>query len=118
MSAFELNLLHVLHVASAVVLIAFTFYAFAAPPTTRKGVMIATGIATLLIALTGVRMWQGMYAFAPAVWVIVKLVCWLGLSALAGIGYRKRESAGLWMTIILALAVVALVMVYWKPIAS
>lgn len=114
MSATELNLLHVLHVASVVTLLAFTFYGFAAAPETKKRVMMITGIATLLAALTGVRMWQGMYAWHGG-WVYVKIVCWLALAALAGIGYRKRESAGAFMTILLAIAVVALVMVYWKP---
>lgn len=114
MPPFELNLLHVIHIASVVTLIAFTFYGFAGAPESRKRVMIITGIATLLVVLTGLRMWQGMYAWHGG-WVWVKLACWLGLSALAGVGYRKRDQAGLFMTIILALAVVALVMVYWKP---
>ncbi len=114
MSATELNLLHVLHVAAAVVLIAFTFYGFAAAPETKKRVMIITGVATLLVALTGVRMWQGMFGWHGA-WAWVKIVCWLALSALAGVGYRKRDNAGVFMTIILLIATVALVMVYWKP---
>ncbi len=116
MPASELNLLHVLHVGAVVALIAFTFYGFAGAPASRKMVMITTGVATLLVVLTGIRMWQGMYAWHGG-WVYVKLVCWLALSALAGIGYRKREQTGLFMTIILALAAVALVMVYWKPFA-
>ena len=115
MSPFELNLLHVLHVASVVVLIAYTFYGFAGAPQTKKGVMIGTGIATLLVLLTGIRMWQGMFNFAVLGWIVVKLVCWLALSGLAGVGYRKRDNAGVFMTVILAIAVVALVMVYWKP---
>lgn len=114
MTPFELNLLHVLHVIAAVALIAFTFYGFAGAPQSRKMVMITTGVATLLLVLTGIRMWQGMYAWHGG-WVYVKIVCWLALSALAGIGYRKRESTGLFMTIILALVLIALVMVYWKP---
>lgn len=114
MSPFELNLLHVLHVGSIVTLLAFIFYGFAGAPESKKMVMIVTGIATIVAVLTGIRMWQGMYAWHGG-WVIVKLVCWLALSALAGIGYRKRQSAGLWMTIVLAIAVIALVMVYFKP---
>jgi hypothetical protein len=114
MSAFELNLLHVLHVAAAVTLIAFTFYGFAGAPQSRKMVMIVTGIATLLMLLTGVRLWQGMYQWHGG-WVIVKIICWLALAGMAGIGYRKRESAGFLMTVILGIATLALVMVYWKP---
>jgi hypothetical protein len=114
MSASELNLLHVLHVASIVVLIAYTFYAFAAEAATKKRVMIITGVATLLVLLTGIRMWQGMYNFAFLGWIIVKILCWLALSGLAGIGYRKRNSGAL-MAVIILVALVALVMVYWKP---
>jgi len=114
MSPSELSLLHVLHVASVVTLIAFTFYGFAAAPNRRKLVLITTGISALIVLLTGIRMWQGMYAFHGG-WVIVKLVCWLALSGLAGIGFRKRDQTGLFMTIILAIAVIALVMVYYQP---
>jgi hypothetical protein len=115
MSPAEINALHVIHVASIVTLLAFTFYGFAGAPQSKKVVMIVTGIATLLAAATGVRMWQGMFGFTHATWIFVKIACWLILSALAGIGYRKRENAGVFMTIILAVAVVALVMVYFKP---
>lgn len=115
MSPTELNLLHVLHVASVIVLIAYTFYAFAAPPQTRKGVLITTGIASLIILFTGIRMWQGMFNFTMMGWIVVKLVCWLGISAFTGMAYRRRQQAALFMGITLVLAVIALVMVYWKP---
>ncbi len=116
MAPFELNLLHALHVASVVILIAFTFFAFAASPETRKSVMIITGVSTLVVLLTGLRMWQGMFSFNLLGWVIVKIVCWIGLSALAGVGYRRRDKAAGLMAIVLLLAVIALVMVYWKPV--
>lgn len=115
MGVHELTFLHVIHVAAALVLVGYTFYAFAAPPETRKRVLIWTGGASLAMLLTGVRMWQGIYAFAPAGWLIVKIVCWLGLSALAGIAYRRREQAGMLAWVAIVLAVIALVMVYAKP---
>lgn len=115
MSPSELNLLHVVHVASVVVLIAYTFYAFAAPPETRKKVLITTGIAALLVLLSGIRMWQGMFNFVLMGWVVVKIVCWLGISAFTGMAYRRRQQAALFMGITLILAVIALVMVYYKP---
>ena len=78
--------------------------------------MIAiTGVASLIVLLTGIRMWQGMLKFEPAGWVIVKLVCWLGLSALSGIAYRKRDKVNLLMAIVLGLATVAVGMVYYQP---
>jgi cytochrome b subunit of formate dehydrogenase len=110
----ELIALHVLHVAAALVLVGYTFYAFAAGPETRKAVLIVTGVAALVMLATGVRMWQN-YRFVLVGWLVVKLVCWLGLSALAGIGYRRREKAGLLACFAIIFAVTAVVMVYLKP---
>ena len=115
MNPSELNALHLIHVASVLVLIAFTFFAFAGPVETKKRVMMITGIATLLVVLTGIRMWQGVYGFHPLGWIIVKLVCWLGLSALTGFAYRKRAQANTLMIVALGLAITALAMVYVKP---
>src|SRR4051794_30622150 len=112
----ELQTLHVLHVFSALVLTGYTFFAFAGPaPTTRKKVLVITGIASLLIALTGVRMWQSVYGFAPLLWVIVKIVCWLGVSSFAGIAYRRREKVGVFTALSLVFLFVAVSMVYFQP---
>jgi hypothetical protein len=111
----ELNALHFLHVAGVIVLTAYTFYAFAAPAASRKRVLIATGIASLVVLLTGIRMWQGLYDFAIMSWLIIKIVCWLGVSALTGMAYRQREKAGRLMTIAILLLVVAVAMVYLRP---
>lgn len=115
MNPSELNALHIIHVASVLVLVAYTFFAFAGPAETKKRVMMITGIATLLVLLTGIRMWQGVYAFHAFGWIIVKLVCWIGLSALTGMAYRKREQTNALMMVALVLAVTALAMVYVKP---
>lgn len=111
----EYNTLHWLHVAGMLLLTGYTFYAFAAPAETRKRVMMITGIATLVVLLTGVRMWQALYQFAPLGWVIVKGLCWLGFSALAGLAYRKRDKAGALMTVGALLLAIAVAMVYYKP---
>ncbi len=115
MNSPELNALHIIHVTSVVVLIAYTFFAFAGPAETKKRVMMITGIASLLVLLTGIRMWQGLFSFHAFGWIIVKLGCWLGLSALTGLAYRKRDQANPLMMVSLVLAIVALVMVYAKP---
>jgi hypothetical protein len=111
----EIIVLHVLHVAAALVLVGYTFYAFAAAPETRKPVLIGSGVTALVMLATGIRMWQGIYHFAPAGWLVVKAVCWLGLSALAGIGYRRRAQAGLLAKVAILLVVIAVTMVYVKP---
>jgi hypothetical protein len=115
MNPHELNALHVLHLTGVLVLIAYTFFAFAAPPETRKRVLMFTGIASLLIVLTGVRLWQGVLGFHVAGWIVVKLLCWLGLSAISGMGYRKREMSGTLSVIALVLAITAVAMAFIKP---
>ena len=112
----EIQALHFLHVFSALLLVGYTFFAFAGPAQeTKKKVMIITGIANLMILITGVRMWQSMYGFAPLAWVIVKIVCWLGLAAFAGIAYRRREKVGVFSTIATLLLAVIIAMVYFQP---
>jgi len=115
MSQGEYNLLHILHVAAALVLMGQTFYAFAAAPEARKRVLIVSGVAALVLFAAGIRLWQAVYGFAPAGWVFVKIGCWLGISALAGIGYRQRGRVCLLSWVAVALAVIAVVMAYAKP---
>jgi hypothetical protein len=43
------------------------------------------------------------------------MICWLGLSALAGMAYRRREQAGLFAWVAMVLAATAVAMVYLKP---
>src|SRR5476651_449392 len=111
----ELNALHVLHLSGVLALVAYTFYAFAGPPESRKRVLMITGISTLVVLLTGVRMWQSLLSFHLFGWIVVKLVCWLGLSAITGIAYRKRALAGPLMVVTLVLAIIAVTMAFVKP---
>jgi uncharacterized membrane protein SirB2 len=111
------NFYHVLHVISLLVLTGYTFFAFAGPaPATKKKVMIITGLASLLMLVSGVGLlhtipipfqWQG--------WLIVKFVCWLAISAFAGIAYRRPGARGVLSAITVLLAGVAVYMVFYKP---
>jgi hypothetical protein len=105
---------YVLHVASIIALTGFTFYAFGAPPETRKRTLIWGGIFSLLALIAGFGLQKKLNVGFPG-WLIVKLFCWLGLSALAGFGYRRRAAAGALAVVALVLVVVALTMVYAKP---
>jgi uncharacterized membrane protein SirB2 len=104
---------YLLHLFSLFVLTAHTFMAFANPdPVNRKQTMIITGIATLLVLVSGFGLLAKLHANQFEAWVIVKLVCWLGLSALAGIAYRRPHLRGVLAAIALGLILVALFMVY------
>ncbi|MEI6862422.1 MAG: hypothetical protein WCL04_09245 [Verrucomicrobiota bacterium] len=112
----ELNGLVILHLFAMLVLVGTTFYACAGAPETRRKVLMWSGIASLLVLLTGGRMWMVLKpTFQQQGWLVVKLVCWLGLSAFAGLAYRRREKACLWIALTLALALTAIAMVRVKP---
>jgi uncharacterized membrane protein SirB2 len=106
----------VLHLLSLAVLSAHTFMAFANPaPENRKRTMILTGIAALLMVASGFAMLSINKIPFSAGWVWGKLVCLLGLSAMAGIAYRRPHLRSGLSRITLALVATALVMVYFRP---
>jgi hypothetical protein len=106
---------HILHLVSLFVLFGYTFYAFAAPAEMRKKVLIITGIASLLVLFSGFGLMAKLYNNQFAAWMIVKLIAWLGLSALSGLGFRRRGSVGIFAAVAIALTVAAVVAVYVKP---
>jgi flagellar basal body-associated protein FliL len=114
MNPAEYNALHIVHVLSIILMGATAFYATAGAPETRKKTLMWSGIASLLAVLTGGRMAMAIYHGMP-LWIWVKLVCWLGLSAFVGIAYKRREKAALWITLTVVLTAVAVVMVYTRP---
>jgi hypothetical protein len=115
MGTLEFNVLHFVHVTAALMLVGFTFYAFAADPAQRKFTLMWGGIASLVVLLSGLRMWHAQFNMAFAGWIAVKLVTWLIISALAGIGFRRRQHVGLLMLLTLAAAALAVAMVFFKP---
>ncbi|CAM2865023.1 hypothetical protein [Rariglobus hedericola] len=106
---------HIIHLVSLFVLFGFTFYAFAAPAETRKKVLMITGIASLLVLVSGFGLVSKIYGNKFELWMIVKLVAWLALSALTGFGYRRRGAAGTLSVVALVLVALAVTMVYLKP---
>ena len=107
---------HLLHVFSLLVLTAHTYMAFANPaPENRKRTMMITGIASLLMLVSGFGLMAKLYGGHMLGWMIVKIVCWLGFSAMAGIVYRKAHLRGMFSFVGLVLLLTALIMVYLKP---
>ena len=70
-------------------------------------------LAALLVILSGLRLLH--FQSGPSGWVFVQLACWLGISSLTGIAYRRREKAALFAALALVLAVIAVAMAYVKP---
>lgn len=106
---------YIIHLVSLFVLLGYTFYAFAAPAETRKKVLMITGIASVLVLVSGFGLISKIYQNNFTGWMIVKMVAWLALSALAGFGYRRRGAAGALAVVAVLLALVAVIMVYVKP---
>jgi uncharacterized membrane protein SirB2 len=97
-----------------VILLGYTFYGFAAAAETRKRVLMITGVMSILMLVSGIGLLHKLALGFPG-WAVVKLVCWLGLSALGGMAYRRRAQANGFMLLGFALAIVAIAMVYLKP---
>jgi hypothetical protein len=106
---------YVLHVVSLLALTIVTFQAFAAPdPAKRKRTLAIAGVLSLLM-LTGGFGLLARLKYGWPTWLLVKLGCWLWLSAAAGIAYRRRDAASTLSVITFVTLVIAVVMVYLKP---
>lgn len=105
-----------LHVASAFLLTAFTFQAFAAPhPARRRSTLILTGVLSLVVLVAGVGVVHKTGIGWPP-WVIIKIVVWLGISALAGLAFRRPGSGWFLTMVAIGLLAVAVWAVYMKPL--
>jgi uncharacterized membrane protein SirB2 len=104
---------YVLHVFSLLVLTAHTYMALANPdPAGRKQTLIITGVASLLMLVSGFGLVARVHQGHMEPWVFVKLACWLGFSALAGLAYRKAHLRGVLSVAGLGCLLVALWTVY------
>ncbi|MSU66057.1 MAG: hypothetical protein EXS38_08170 [Opitutus sp.] len=107
------NYYYLLHLFALFVLTAQTFMAFANPaPENRKQTMIITGVASLLVLVSGFGLLSKLHHNHFYPWVIVKLMCWLGLAALAGIAFRRPNLRSELSLVAMILILTALLMVY------
>lgn len=106
---------HIIHLVSLFVLFGITFYAFAAPAETRKKALMVSGIASILVLVSGFGLVSKLYANKFELWMIIKLGCWFLLSAFTGFGYRRRGVIGGLMAVSIGLVALAVAMVYLKP---
>ncbi len=114
----KLPIYQVLHVASMVLLTAVVFQGFANPdPGNRKRSLALSGVLALLM-LTGGFGLVAVMKVGFAWWVIVKLVCWLGLSSIGGIAFRKPHLIPRLSVLATVLVLVAISTVYFRNVVS
>ena len=105
-----------LHVFALIVQTAHTFMAFANPiPANRMRTLMVTGIASLLMLISGFGMLALQKIPFSAGWVIVKMICWLAFGGLAGVVYRKEHLRGVLSLVTFGLILTALIMVFFRP---
>lgn len=106
----------ILHVASVILLTAFTFQCFAAPdPARRRAMLVLTGILSAVVLVAGFGL-QAKLALGFPLYLKVKIGCWLVLTALAGVAFRRPALRGPLTVAALAAVLVAVAMVYLKPL--
>ncbi|MBK8475926.1 MAG: hypothetical protein IPL39_06325 [Opitutaceae bacterium] len=110
----------ILHVTSILLLTGVTFAVFGgAPEARRKQIMMAGGILSLLALVGGFGLASKNLGMPnpmnwPA-WIWVKVLCWLWLSAIGGIAFRRRAQTPRWMAMTAFALIAALTMVYLRP---
>ncbi len=102
-----------LHLVGVILLVGFTFYAFAGPNIkTKKWILSLAGIASLVVLVSGFGM---MPRWGFPGWMLVKIIAWLGLSAFGGVAYRRQGLRKVLMLISLILIIGAVWAVTFKP---
>ena len=105
----------VLHLISVLLMCGVTFQAFAAPhPDNRRPMLMHSGVLSLLVFLSGFGVMGAMGLGFPG-WALVKVVCWLVLSALTGMAFRMTDRIPMLQTLAAVAIVTAVVMVTYRP---
>ncbi len=109
----KLPIYQVVHVASMVLMSAFLFQAFANPdPRNKKRSAMLIGSLSLLVLIAGFGLVAILHVGFPW-WVIVKGICWLGLVAISGLGYRRPDRIPMLTGVAIALILIAITTVYF-----
>jgi len=104
----------VLHVVAMILLVAFTFQAFAQPdPRNRKRILMLTGIFATVMLIAGFGLLSVLKIGFPA-WIFIKLICWFGLAGLGGMAYRMPNRIPMLTGVAIVLVGLAVAAVYFK----
>ena len=110
-----ISVFQILHLFSLFLLVGVTLAAFASrAPEKRKQFLKWSGIASLLVVLSGFGL-AGILKYGFPMWLNVKILCWLFLSAVCGFAFRQPEKAKMWVMCSLGAVALAVSMVYLRP---
>lgn len=106
----------ILHLIALLLLTTELFKAFACPvPEKRRRTLILTGLAALIMLISGFGMVEVTKVPLLSGWLLVKLVCWLTLTAMAGLVFRQPQWARRLQYLAATLLIVAIIMVCVRP---
>ena len=104
-----------LHLVSVLLLTGVVFSAFVSPDQEqRRRFLMRSGSLSLLVFLTGFGV-MGMLGLGFPGWALVKVVCWLVLSALPGLAFRMTGQRRMLQTVSVVAIVIAVAMVTYRP---
>ena len=111
----SVQLYQILHIFSVILMTAVTFSALAAPrPENKRRAMMWSGILAVLALVSGFGLLARL-GLAMRGWVIVKLACWLGLTALTSLAFRQPGQGRSLALLTLIAVFLAVSMVVMKP---
>lgn len=110
----------ILHVSSIVFLIGTVFAIFAgAPESKRKLLSMLVGVLSVLALVGGFGLASAVHGMPnPATWPMWmwgKVVCWLGIAAIGGMAFKRRDKPVAFVGLVVVLVLVALILVYTRP---
>jgi hypothetical protein len=104
-----------LHVTSVILLVGFTFQAFAAPTPERRGKnMRNTGLLSVIALVSGFGL-ASQPGIGFPVWLMMKFGFWFGISVISGMAFRNPEKAGRLVPIAMLLVLGAIMTIYMRP---
>ncbi|MGB0583388.1 MAG: hypothetical protein ACPGVU_27210 [Limisphaerales bacterium] len=110
----KLAIYQTLHVGAMVMMVAILWTALANPEPGRKGkVMMWIHLLAIVMLVGGFGALAVLKVGFPW-WVIVKVVCWLGLLVIASLAYRMPQKVGLLRVFAIILVLGAIGSVYLK----